>query len=452
LILADWLIAFAPALLYAGDRYREYFIRLDARVFVFSAGAMLLVAAVGAIIPLRDVWKAGVMPALQAVASPSANRWLAALVVVQMALVTAAANSAGLLWRSLENVAAVRPAMDPDRKLLIVAGFWTTDGPWTTRSDRLAGELSTLPGVARVAYCRRVMLWGSGSGSRTSFERSGQPKLTFRFNQVSPSYFATTGARVLRGRTFSEGDGPDSTLVAMVSEAFIRNFFPAQEPLGAWARLGGKDRQIVGIVEDGPANDLKEKIEPFVYYPFAQRPSGEVTYFLETARDAARITVPARERIRKADAAFTAEDFLTLSQHMRRRRNKEELAADISGGMALLCIVLAAAGLFGVTLYAVGRRMREFGIRVAMGATPALLARQVIREALRLALAGVVLGCGLALAGQHLLRGLLYGVNPWNLWMLASAVVSVTLVALAAAAIPARRAAHTDPMAALRVG
>jgi putative ABC transport system permease protein len=103
-----------------------------------------------------------------------------------------------------------------------------------------------------------------------------------------------------------------------------------------------------------------------------------------------------------------------------------------------------------VTLYAVGRRMREFGVRVAMGATPALLARQVIGEALRLALAGVALGCGLALAGQRLMRGLLYGVSPWNLWMLAGAVALVTLVALAAAAVPARRAAQADPIAALR--
>jgi predicted permease len=451
LLLATWLIDFAPAVLYAGQRYREYYIRLDARVFAFSAGAMLLVAAVGALIPLRDVWKAGVMPALQAVTSPSANRWLAALVVVQMALITAVANSAGLLWRSLENVAAIRPAMDPDRNLLIVHGFWTTNGPATARSDRLAGELSTLPGVVRVAYCRRVMLWGSEGGQRVAFERPGQPKLTFRFNQVSPGYFATTGARVLKGRSFSESDGLDATPVTMVSETFVRKFFPAQEPLGAWVRLGGKDRQIVGIVEDGPANDLKENIEPFVYFPFAQQPYSGVTYFLETAMDAGRITAPARERIRKADAAFLAYDFLTLSQHMRAQRGEEQLAADVSGGMALLCIVLAAAGLFGVTLYAVGRRMREFGIRVAMGATPALLARQVIREALRLALAGVALGCGLALAGQRLLRGLLYGVNPWNLWILAAAVVLVTLVALAAAAIPARRAANADPIAALRI-
>jgi predicted permease len=450
LLLAAWLIDLAPAVLYAGQRYREYYIRLDARVFAFSACAMLLVAAVGALIPLRDVWKAGVMPALQAVSSPSATRWLAALVVVQMALITAVADSAGLLWRSLENVAAIRPAMDPDRQLLIVVGVWTTGGPRTTRSDRLAGELSTLPGVVRVAYCRRVMLAGSGGGLRTAFERPGQPKLTYGFDQVSPSYFATTGARVLRGRAFSEGDGPDSTLVAMVSEAFVRKFFPTQEALGAWVRLDGKDRQIVGIVEDGPAWQLKEAVEPFVYFPFAQRPSSDVTYFLETTRDAGRITALARERIRKADAAFMTYDFFTLSQHMRRQRSEEELAADVSGGMALLCIVLAAAGLFGVTLYAVGRRMREFGVRVAMGATPALLARQVIGEALRLALAGVTLGCGLALAGQRLLRGLLYGVNPWSLWMLAGAVAMVTLVALAAAAIPARRAAHADPIAALR--
>jgi predicted permease len=456
LLLAAWLIELAPSLLYAGQRYREYFIRLDARVFAFSAGVMLLVAAVGTMVPLRDVWRVGVMPALHAAASRSASRWLTGLVMLQVAMITAVAYAAGLLWSSLQNVAAIRPAMDPDRKILLIQGGWYVEGPVAGRTERLAAELGSLPRVESVAWCRRVMLAGSGGGMRTAFERPGQPKLTFRYTQVSPNYFAVTGARVLRGRTFSQGDGPDSALVVMVSEAFVRSFLGTsflgtQDALSAWVRIGGKDRQIVGIVEDGPSENLKEKIEPFVYFPFAQRPAGDMTFLLQTAGDPGRITAAARERIRKSDAAYSVFQFQTLAQYLRGQREDEELAADVSGGLALLCLVLAAAGLFGVTLYAVTRRMREFGVRVALGATPALLRRQVIREALAMALPGVGLGCGLALACDRFLESRLYGVMPGATWTLAAAGLLVTAVAVAASLAPARRAAHADPMEALRV-
>ena len=158
-----------------------------------------------------------------------------------------------------------------------------------------------------------------------------------------------------------------------------------------------------------------------------------------------------RERIRRAGADFMATDLLTLAQHLRAQRETEEVAADVSGGMALLSVVLAAAGLFGVMLYAVSRRTREFGVRVALGATPSLLGRQVIRQALRLSAAGVALGFLLSLVGARLLGNLLYGVQARDFRTLAAAGVAVTLLALAAAIVPARRAARADPNAALRV-
>jgi predicted permease len=452
LLLAEWLIDLAPALLYAGQRYRDYFVRLDARAFAFSGGAMLLVAALGVLIPMRDSWKCGIVPALQATRSPSASRWLAGLVLVQIALITAVSYTAGLLWQSRTAAAAIRPAMDPNRNMLLITGGWRAGGPALLNlSDGLARELSAIPGVAGVAYGRRVMMAGSGGGQRVAFERSGQPLLTFRFNQVSPNYFAATGARVLAGRAFSQADGPNAAPVAMVSQAFVRKFFPQGNALYSWARIGGKDRQIVGIVEDGPSHHLKEEIEPFFYFPFAQRPSGDITYFVDAAVDAARLAAPARERIRNSGGAFAATDFFTLAQHLRGQRREEELAADVSGGLALLGLALAAAGLFGVTLYAVGRRMREFGVRVAMGATPAALGGQVIREALRIAAAGVALGGILSWAGVRLLRTYLAGVKPADLPTFVSAAAVVTLVALVSAVIPARRAAKADPMAALRV-
>jgi putative ABC transport system permease protein len=451
LLLASWIIDLAPRLLYAGQRFSEYFIRLDARAFLFSAGAMTLVAAGGTFAPLREAWRTDVIAAIRAASSPGAKRWLTGLVVFQMALITAVADSTGLLWRSLHNVAAIRPAMDPNRRALLVEGSWDVESKLiANRAERVAAELRSIPEVVGVTYCRRLMLAGSGGGSRTSFERPGESKLTFRYTQVSPTYFETTGARVVRGRAFSDRDGPEATLVASVSEAFARKFFGGRETLGQWARIGGKDRQIVGVVEDGPSGHLKEPIEPFVYFPFAQRPSGETTYFLQTAGDPGRIAGIVRDRIRKTDAAYVFSDVFTLSQHLRSQRRDEELAADVSGGLALLCLVLAAAGTFGVTLYAVTRRMREFGVRVALGATPSVLSAQVMRESLGIALPGVALGWGLALAGHRFLQNRLYGVEPGSIATLAAAGLLVTLLAAAAALVPARRAAQADPMEALR--
>jgi predicted permease len=452
LLVADWLIELAPAVLYSGQRYSDYFIRLDARAFAFSAGAMLLVAVAGALIPMRDTWKCSIVPALQAVTAPSAKRWLAGLVVLQIGLITAFTDSAGLLWRSLYNVAAIRPAMDPDRNMLLIQGAWTGGRDvMVARIDGLAKDLNAVPGVEQAAYGRRVMMAGSGGGQRVAFEQPGQAPLTFRFNQVSPNYFAATGARVLSGRAFSEADGPDATPVVMVSATFAHKFFPDGGAVNAWARIDGKNRQVVGVVEDGPANDLKEDVEPFIYFPFAQQPSLDFTFFLHTVMDAGRVATPARERIRKSDSAFLPVDFLTLAQHLRAQRREEELAADVSGGLALVGIVLAAAGIFGVIHFAVRRRSREFGVRVAFGATPSTLSRQVLREALRLAAAGVALGGVLCIAFLHLLRTYLYGVKPGSAATFVAAALAVTVVVLLAAAVPARRAAQADPIEALRV-
>jgi hypothetical protein len=319
------------------------------------------------------------------------------------------------------------------------------------RIDGLAKDLNAVPGVEQAAYGRRVMMAGSGGGQRVAFEQPGQAPLTFRFNQVSPNYFAATGARVLSGRAFSEADGPDATPVVMVSATFAHKFFPDGGAVNAWARIDGKNRQVVGVVEDGPANDLKEDVEPFIYFPFAQQPSLDFTFFLHTVMDAGRVATPARERIRKSDSAFLPVDFLTLAQHLRAQRREEELAADVSGGLALVGIVLAAAGIFGVIHFAVRRRSREFGVRVALGATPSTLSRQVLREALRLAAAGVALGGVLCIAFLHLLRTYLYGVKPGSAATFVAAALAVTVVVLLAAAVPARRAAQADPIEALRV-
>jgi predicted permease len=449
LLVAAWLIRLAPALLYAGRRYLDYGIRLDGRTFAFSSISLLLVMSMSALIPLRDAWKQQVMPG-QGTRTTKSSRWLTGLLVAQMAVVTGITCSAALVWRSLENVSAIRPAMDPQRKLLMMAGYWARPGDAATRVEMVASRLSSLPGVERVAWARRALLSGSGGGAVVKVALPSQPEFSLRFNQVSPNYFATTGAHILAGRAFSESDGPAAAAVVMVNALFVRRFFQDREPIGEWVKVNGKDRQIVGIVEDGPTSHLKEPLAPYLYFPFAQMPVDGVTIFVQSLKDPGLLTDSARNAIRSADPSFTIYDTTTMAQHMRVARSEELMASALTGGLASLGLLLAAAGLFGVSLFAVMKRTPEFGVKMALGATPARLLNQVLREALQRVAIAVPLGWALAYLARHGLEKLLYGVAPDDAWTLLGAGAGVALIACCAALYPALRAARVDPMTALR--
>ena len=441
----------APALLFAGESFTEYNIRFDARTFFFSLSAMLLVASIGAALPLRASWSSTLSMTGPTRGATRRSRWLPALVVVQIALVTGIVCVVGLLGQSLRNVSAIRPAMDPDRRLVLANGSWDSAGPTTIRAESLAARLAELPGVTRVAFARRALLSGSGGGAAVPVELPGQAPLSFRFNQVSPGYFATTGARVVRGRSFTPADSPQSTAVVMVNESFATRFLGgAAAAIGSWVRTAGADRQVVGIVENGPTNHLREGIEPYLYFPFAQRPSGEATFFVETAGDPADLVDAIRKRLALADRSFSALRIQTMREHMNSARSEERSTVFVAGALGALGLLLAAAGLYGVTLFAVSRRTREFGVRFALGATSPRLALQVLGESARLVAAGLALGAFLAYAGYLELRNQLYGVSSWDPTSLVGAAAVVIAVSLAATLQPAIRAARVDPSVALR--
>jgi predicted permease len=449
LLVAAWLLRAAPALFYSGRRWIDFGIRMDVRTFAFSAGALAAVALLGAAIPLGDAWRRRIVPSLAGSRSTRPSRWMAALVVAQMSLATGATCSAALLWRSLQNVSAIRPAMDPNRRLLILRGAQRSPQNSTVEAAALAESIAGLPGVERCAWARRAPLSGSGGGRIVDLEMPGQPKLSFAYNQVSANYFATTGGRVIAGRPFAESDGPDATPVVLVNAAFTRRFPAGREPLGQWIRVGGRQRQIVGVVEDGPANHLKETPAPYFYFPYAQMPTADLTLLVETRRDPSAMAASVRKFARES-GAFTLVDMTTMRQHMNSARSDELLEASVAGSLAVVALLLAAAGLFGVSLFAVARRTREFGVRVALGATPRALAAAVLAQAaLRVAVA-LPLGWGLAWASRGALGKLLYGIAPGDPWTLAAAAALVAATAAVAALIPALRAARIDPVIALR--
>ncbi len=412
LLLADWLINLAPALFYGGQSYIDYGIRLDLRTFAFSCAALAAVTMLGAIVPLADAWKRSFSAALEGGRSTRASSWLGALVVAQIALVTGGAATSGLLLRTLDNVAAIRPAMDPDRALVLATGSWGRQDR-TGGTAALAGQIAGTPGVGGVAWARRAMLAGSGGGAHVDVEVPNQPKYSFFYNQVSPSYFAVTGARILGGRGFRDTDGPEATPVVMVSAAFARRFLVGRPPVGQWVKVNGRDHLVIGVVEDGPSIHLREPVAPYLYFAYAQMPSQDVTFFVASHRDAAALAADLRPLARGAD--FILLNFQTLRQFMRNARSEEQLTAAVAGSLTLTALLLAAAGLFGVTLFAVARRTREFGVRVAMGARPADLALRVLREAgARVALA-LPLGWALAYAARAATPWPRCGRNNWRL-------------------------------------
>jgi predicted permease len=449
-VVSSWLVDLAPRMLFANDRFVDYFIRLDVRTWAFSLAAMLLVTLVGTALPFRDAGRTQVSPNLAARGATRTSRWLPALVVGQIAMVTGIVCVAGLLWQSMVNLSAIRPAMDPDRSLVLVSGFWNTDKEVTPGVDRMFRRLSALPGVRSVAFARRAMLSGSGGGAAVPVEFAGRPALSFRYNQVSPGYFSTTGARVLRGRVFTDGDSASSTPVMMINESFAGRFFRDRDPVGQWVRAAGAERQIVGVVEDGPTNHLREARDPYLYLPFAQRPSSDVTWFVEVAGRPGAGLDQIRRQSHAVDPAFQLFTIQTLADHMKAARAEDTLAAALAGGLAGLGLLLAAAGLFGVTLFAVGRRMQEFGVRVALGATARTLAAQVVRDSWTLVVLGLAVGTGIGAGGHALVRSELYGVSSWDVTSLIGAVTVVVLVSLVATLQPAIRAARVDPVVALR--
>ncbi len=212
-------------------------------------------------------------------------------------------------------------------------------------------------------------------------------------------------------------------------------------------RTAGAERQVIGIVENGPTNHPREGTELYLYFPLAQRPSASVTFFVETTGNPAALVATVRTRLSASDASYVPMTIQTMREHMHEARIEESLTASIAGVLGLL---LAAAGLFGVTLFAVSRRMREFGVRVALGATGTTLGWQVVKESSGLVGIGLALGAGLAYGGHRLVQDQLYGVSSWDPRSMIGAAGVVIVVSLAATIQPAIRAARVDPIVTLR--
>jgi hypothetical protein len=259
------------------------------------------------------------------------------------------------------------------------------------------------------------------------------------------------GTRVLAGRGIDTNDRAGTTRVAVVSQAFVRQVLPARNPVGEWVKIGGQMRQVVGIAEDGPSKELHEPPPPFVYLPYGQAPdSGDITLIVETGGEPLALAHAVRDELERYDSGAEVYSTQTLKRQMDEALSQDRTMASVAGMLGIFGVVLTGAGLFGVLTYAVSRRAREFGLRMALGARPAEIQRMVITESLRIAAWGIPIGLILLAGAGSYMRSWLLGITPANPMVYVGSAAAVLALTLLAAWTPAVRATHVDPMAALR--
>jgi putative ABC transport system permease protein len=383
------------------------------------------------------------------------------LVVSQIALSLTLLVGALLFARSLNNLAGLDAGFRQNGILVADIDFTPLNLPKEARTafaDNLLQRVRAIPGVEAAALASIVQLSGDGIGHDILWGETGEEAgdaPVAAFNIVSPHYFDTLQTKILSGRDFDDHDRAGSPNVAIVNEAFAKQFAKSANPVGMKFRVRRMQTtllyEIIGLVRNTKYSDLREEFPPIVYTVKAQYDNpGTYAQILVRSRDGligitAAIKNTATEVNPNMDLAFSSLRT-TIADGLVR----DHLMASLSGFFAALALLLAVVGLYGVMSYMVAQRRNEIAIRVALGAEPASIVKLVMRESGTLLLAGVVTGTAAALAGGRAATAMLFGLKPSDPVTLGTALLSVSFVAALASLLPARRASRNDPMMALR--
>jgi putative ABC transport system permease protein len=269
---------------------------------------------------------------------------------------------------------------------------------------------------------------------------------------ATPGYFATAGIPLLAGRAFTESDRADASPMAIVGETLAREIFPGEDPIGQRVQTefeGENWATIVGVVGDTKDVSLGRAHFPQMYRPFAQHPLGGMTYMIRTGGDPLALARPARDTVVEIDPDVPVSDVQPLDAVVSDSIAQPRLLMTLLAGFGGVSLLMATLGIYGVINYAVGQRTREFGIRMALGARPADLSRDVVRGGARLAALGLLIGIGSAWLLTRFLQGELYEIQPHDPGVFAVGAIVLGGVALLGCYLPARRAARVDPMVSL---
>lgn len=452
---------------------------VDLRVLGFTAAVSLFTGILFGIAPTFRSARVDLTPALKEGEGSSARsghaggKWFSigdALVVAQVALAIVVLVGAGLLVRTLANLRNIDVGFDAHNILIFginpeLAGYKGAQVDSFYRD--LQGRLAETPGVKSASYSMMPLL--SNGLMVTSFHWPGTPQVQNSDADtlgVGPNFFETLHIPFLRGRGFNASDfalsasnsGATPTAAptpVIVNQAFVEKYLGKENPLGK--RFGespadandpaGPGYEIIGVVRDAKYNSLRREIHAMMYTP---QSAGGASFELRTAADPQAILPAIREVVAQVNTNLPLFDVKTESQQIDRLLFQERLVARLAGFFGLLALVLASVGLYGLLSYEVSRRTREIGIRMALGAQPESVLKLVLRKGIVLAIVGASVGIGVALGVMRYLSSMLFDVHANDPLTMIAVAVLLTMVALAACYIPARRATRVDPVIALR--
>ncbi len=438
-------------------------IALDVRALGVAAVLSIGCGLVCALAPLLHTWEVTLGSAVRDDARAGAGhlqrRLHDGLVAAEIALALVLVVGAGLLIASFASLRSQDLGFKPDRVTTVEISF----GPPKFKSPEqvraaareLVERFRAIPGVEAASGILLRPLW-STVGFDNMHTVEGQRPDEAEKNPVSnyesamPGYFAAMGIKLIAGRDFTEQDGEKAPGVVIVSQSFARSAWPGRDPLGRRLKVSYDDNwlTVVGVVADARYREI-ETARLDVYRPYAQFSAPIRHFVIRSAGDPSSIAPDIRRAIHAVDPSQPIS-LLTMNEILGTAIGRWRLNARLFGVLAFLALALAAVGTYSVMSYAVSRRTHEIGVRMALGAGRGAISRMVIKDGLRLAVVGVVVGSAVAVSAAGLLRHLLVGVSPRDPAAFVGAAVLLSIVAGLAAFIPARRAAAVDPMVAIR--
>jgi predicted permease len=464
-VLAIWTLAtlarFGPASVPWIDT-----LHLDWRAVAFAAAMSAVVALVSGLLPALRVARTGLVNAGRqtSTADVSQHRLRAGLVVVEVALALILVTGAGLLVRSFVGLMNVDPGFQRDRVAVAQVFAWDYNAkPGQLRSffDSTLLRLAALPSVQAAGAVSAMPFIESNINIQGVFsivgrlEPSKNEAPRTHVTVATPGYFDAMRIPLQAGRMLSERDGPDSARVVVISETMARRYWPAgDDPLGDRIRFSASGKpaevEVVGIVGSLRHDTLDREARDEMFVPFAQSPFGSMTFVVRSATDATPLLEPLKTAIWSVNSSQTIYRTATLDELVQKTVSPRRFTLAVLVAFAGIAMLLAIAGVYGVLSAIMTARLREVGVRVALGASRWDIVRLVLGRGLLITAAGLVIGVACSLGAAQLLKSFLFGIRPFDPLALMGAMGLMTAAAMAACYLPARRAADADPLQMLR--
>jgi len=469
LLISHWamqiLTRLIPTDMMAGMPYLND-LGLNSRVLIFALAVAGFAATLFSLTPAFRLLKLDVGEGLSEGSRGSAGRvWTrigSKLVILELTTAMVLLVGAGLLGKSFYRLLQVGAGFETEHLVTMTVraprSAYEKEEQAVALGRRVVNEVKSLPGVTSVALTDVLPLSFNGNTDWIRFVGRAYNGEHNEVNQrgVSSDYFATLQAKLLRGRTFTDAEDFTKPQVVVINQTLAKKYFPDQDPIGQ--RFGDTSltpkslKEIIGIVDDIREGPLDSEIWPAYYSAFNQQPDVGYAVVVRTSQAEQSLIPAVSNAIRGIDSRINISNQTTMTQRVNDaptvylRRSSTWLV----GGFAAVALLLGVVGLYGVIAYSVSQRTREIGVRIALGAQRSSVYRLILREAIALALAGIVIGIGCAIIAASMMRKLLFGTPPWDIATLVCVAAVLGASALLASFLPARRAASVDPMTALR--